>query len=373
MDRQSFLDELRSHLQVLQDEEQEDILDEYLQHIEMKIKDGLKEEEAIKDFGPVGELAAEILEAYHVKPDLGQGQERGRERSGKSGWQSGAHGLGRSGPSGLGRSGSADRRWAGPGDLAAEGIEGGTAVKAFGQYIKKAAFGILRAVKRTGQLTMRCGRCIFRAVCSPFRRMGPYMAMGLRQGEAGIETVDPSGSLPDAFVGRGSGSWAGRAPGRRPGGLARQAGRGTVRSVRRLAGWMVDLSLWCCRVVWNGGILLLTMSFACAGLCFLFSLGVLTVLLCQGYPFTGLAIGCLGAVLCCTALTVSCCTFFAERAVRGTVRDAGGGAVRGAKGNARGGAVRRAEGNASGAAKGAEGSVRGIEGKGAPEDHGQEG
>ncbi len=94
MDRQSFLDELRSHLQVLQDEEQEDILDEYLQHIEMKIKDGLKEEEAIKDFGPVGELAAEILEAYHVKPDLGQGQERGRERSGKSGWQSGAHGLG---------------------------------------------------------------------------------------------------------------------------------------------------------------------------------------------------------------------------------------------------------------------------------------
>ena len=140
-----------------------------------------------------------------------------------------------------------------------------------------------------------------------------------------------------------------------------------------LAGWMVDLSLWCCRVVWNGGILLLTMSFACAGLCFLFSLGVLTVLLCQGYPFTGLAIGCLGAVLCCTALTVSCCTFFAERAVRGTVRDAGGGAVRGAKGNARGGAVRRAEGNASGAAKGAEGSVRGIEGKGAPEDHGQEG
>ena len=80
MDRQAFLDALKEHLKVLEDEEQEDILDEYLQHIEMKIKDGQEEEEAIKDFGPVQELAAEILEAYHVKPDLGQGQERGKTR-----------------------------------------------------------------------------------------------------------------------------------------------------------------------------------------------------------------------------------------------------------------------------------------------------
>lgn len=55
---------------MLADEEQEDILQEYEQHIEMKIEKGLSEEEAIRDFGSVRELAGEILEAYHVKLDV---------------------------------------------------------------------------------------------------------------------------------------------------------------------------------------------------------------------------------------------------------------------------------------------------------------
>ena len=35
----------------------------------MKLSTGLSEEEAIRDFGSVEELAAQILEAYHVKPE----------------------------------------------------------------------------------------------------------------------------------------------------------------------------------------------------------------------------------------------------------------------------------------------------------------
>ena len=42
------------------------------QHIDIKMQNGQSEEDAIRDFGPVKELAAEILEAYHVKPDLGR-------------------------------------------------------------------------------------------------------------------------------------------------------------------------------------------------------------------------------------------------------------------------------------------------------------
>ena len=70
MKKQEFLEELKQYLHVLADEEQEDILQEYEQHIEMKIEKGLSEEEAIRDFGSVRELAGEILEAYHVKLDV---------------------------------------------------------------------------------------------------------------------------------------------------------------------------------------------------------------------------------------------------------------------------------------------------------------
>ena len=59
MKKQEFLDELKGYLAVLEDEEQEDILGEYSQHIQMKIEKGMSEDEAIRDFGSLQELAAE--------------------------------------------------------------------------------------------------------------------------------------------------------------------------------------------------------------------------------------------------------------------------------------------------------------------------
>ena len=70
MNKEKFLMELRAHLSILENQEQEDILAEYAQHIDMKMQKGLSEEEAIRDFGPMQDLAAEILEAYHVKPEF---------------------------------------------------------------------------------------------------------------------------------------------------------------------------------------------------------------------------------------------------------------------------------------------------------------
>ncbi|MDE7257616.1 MAG: DUF1700 domain-containing protein, partial [Lachnospiraceae bacterium] len=70
MNKEKFLSELREYLSILDNQEQEDILAEYAQHIDMKIQKGLSEEEAIRDFGAVEELAAEILEAYHVNPEF---------------------------------------------------------------------------------------------------------------------------------------------------------------------------------------------------------------------------------------------------------------------------------------------------------------
>lgn len=49
MNKEGFLKELRDHLRVLDEREQEDIIDEYAQHIDLKMKSGLSEEEAISD------------------------------------------------------------------------------------------------------------------------------------------------------------------------------------------------------------------------------------------------------------------------------------------------------------------------------------
>ena len=62
MNKTEFLDELKNGLAVLEEKEQQDILEEYTQHIDMKMEKGLSEEEAIGDFGDLGQLAAEILE-----------------------------------------------------------------------------------------------------------------------------------------------------------------------------------------------------------------------------------------------------------------------------------------------------------------------
>lgn len=69
MKKEEFLTTLRKNLSVLEEREIQDIVEEYKQHIDMKMKEGLSEEEAIKDFGDLKELTAGILEAYHVKAD----------------------------------------------------------------------------------------------------------------------------------------------------------------------------------------------------------------------------------------------------------------------------------------------------------------
>lgn len=68
MTKTKFLTLLQEQICMLDDAEQKDILDEYAQHIDMKVENGMTEAEAIEDFGPPDELAAEILGAYHVKP-----------------------------------------------------------------------------------------------------------------------------------------------------------------------------------------------------------------------------------------------------------------------------------------------------------------
>lgn len=69
MNKTEFLKELENKIRVLEKNEIKDILAEYSQHIDMRMENGLSEDDAIKDFGDMDDLAAEILEAYHVNPE----------------------------------------------------------------------------------------------------------------------------------------------------------------------------------------------------------------------------------------------------------------------------------------------------------------
>lgn len=69
MTKNAFLKKLREDVSILSDAEQQDIINEYEQHLEMKIGDGMSEEEATADFEPYDEFIAELLAAYHINPN----------------------------------------------------------------------------------------------------------------------------------------------------------------------------------------------------------------------------------------------------------------------------------------------------------------
>ncbi len=66
MSKKEFLKLLESKLELLEKQEVKDIIQEYDNHIEEKVKKGKTEEEAIKEFGDFDELVDEILSAYKI-------------------------------------------------------------------------------------------------------------------------------------------------------------------------------------------------------------------------------------------------------------------------------------------------------------------
>lgn len=70
--KEKFLHQLQQGISVLEESEQQDILQEYAQHIQLNMAGGMSEEEAVQEFGDVHQLVSEILEAYHVDPSYGE-------------------------------------------------------------------------------------------------------------------------------------------------------------------------------------------------------------------------------------------------------------------------------------------------------------
>ncbi len=66
MNKEEFEKKLREKLNLLETSEINDIIEEYMGYINEKIENGATEEEAIKDFGDLDELARELLKAYKI-------------------------------------------------------------------------------------------------------------------------------------------------------------------------------------------------------------------------------------------------------------------------------------------------------------------
>lgn len=83
MTKKKFLSELEKKLSVLDDSEIQDIVNEYRDIIDEKVKHGKTEKEAIEDFGSLDDLVKEILSAYKINPNYKEAHKDEFEASAK--------------------------------------------------------------------------------------------------------------------------------------------------------------------------------------------------------------------------------------------------------------------------------------------------
>lgn len=278
MNKETFLQELRSHLQILEEREQQDILDEYAQHIDMKMQKGLSEEEAIRDFGSVRELAAEILEAYHVNPEFEQKKSPGKKSDltkaateGKQAWRS---------------------AWAWVSERAA----------VLGRGVRKGVSGIGRKIKGfgrwlTGLFRKKSGKMELQDMTEQAAELQAAEDTQMQEGGAEI-IVQKKEPLQE---GNKKGKRAGSVPG------------GVGRGFQALGRGLFALIRWCLRLIWNALWLCASFLSGCLALLMLFGFGTLVILLLQGYPLAGILLICLGGMLCCGTIAVLCFSFLRRR------------------------------------------------------------
>lgn len=287
MKKQEFLDELKRYLRVLQDEEQEDILEEYSQHIEMKIESGLSEDEAIKDFGSIRELAGEILEAYHVKLKDEEGEGEGR--------------------------------------LHREKKNRGEVLPA--AFVKACAVNTVNA----GKMLLSGIGMFLHFLGKPFSLAAKWMGRQqekLRERSAGISKT--AGEVERAGISKTAAAVERAGVERTAGGIRRRTcafGPGNTKekrnkremtniiswvakAVKRMCSGVIACICWSGRMLWNCGVICVAVCSAGLGLIFLYLFGMLLILWNRGYPLGGIVIGSLGAVLCFVSLTVFGSTFY---------------------------------------------------------------
>lgn len=278
MDKRTFLLNLRQSLSVLKEEELQDIVSEYEQHIDMKVENGLTEEEAIADFGSMTELTAEILEAYHVRADYAESVS-GRRMKVDRGF----------GNISLQSSGNLEEKSRISGAVG----KGKGIVKRWGKLLE-AGFSVAGTIMKRGFIWGK------RQIGRPFLWIWGRLRRGEESdesGEAGVGTKRVKRSRRrKEHTGRNSMERRGYGDGQY--GMMYMLGEG----IGRIFHGCINAVRWCIRLAWNMCCVGASLTVGFFGLFCLYGLGVLLVLLIQGYPLWGITLGCLGLVLCMFSL-----------------------------------------------------------------------
>lgn len=341
MKKQEFLDELKRYLRVLQDEEQEDILEEYSQHIEMKIESGLSEDEAIKDFGSIRELAGEILEAYHVKLKDEEGEGEGRLHREKKNWGEvlpaafvkacaiNTVNAGKMLLSGigmflhfLGKPFSLAAKWMGRQREKLRERSAGTGRENCAENENSAenAAGTVRITEaaETARIIEAMGTAGNTGINN---NAGVVERAGISNNAGAVERarIDKTAAVVErAGAERTVGGIRRKTCAFEPGNTKEKRNKREMtkmiswmaKAVKRMCSGVVACICWSGRMLWNCGIICVAVCFAGLGLIFLYLFGMLLILWNRGYPLGGIVIGSLGAVLCFASLTVFGSTFY---------------------------------------------------------------
>ncbi len=272
MNKETFLEELRGYLRILEDQEQEDILEEYAQHIDMKLQKGLSEEEAIRDFGPMRQLAAEILEAYHVKPEFDKKSSVHLPEFKRGGME-----------------------------------EGGKLFRKIGTFLKDKSIACMSGISRG--LHWCAGKC--RALAfwmkKPFssiraRAEGAEESALYMQEDPAAAREEEAFSLRHADVPQETDKGEGGLKIVKTVNIEQRPKRSLAAAFLQVITKIWDLSaafcIWWMRLFWNLLWLFMALFFGGMALITLAGLGTVLVLLPQGYPMAGMLLICLGAMLC---------------------------------------------------------------------------
>lgn len=253
MDKATFLVQLQKNIGMLDDDEQKDIIDEYSQHIDMKVSGGMTEAEAIEDFGDFNEFVREVLNAYHVKAPFDQ--------------EDAVEAAATASPT--------------AGDRLDDAVRGGAqvagrAVDATKRGARKMASAVTGAA---GKFSDRAKEAVSQASAARAEARAEAAASGVEADRDGSE------SRAAAASGTSRGMIA------EVGGMARSFG-GVCWNVAKTA------ARWC----WNFAVACLMASGGFMALVSLFCLGLGVVFLVQGYPVAGLTVAAAGCSMAFAAI-----------------------------------------------------------------------
>jgi len=292
MDKKTFLEELRKSLRVLKEEELQDIIGEYEQHIDIKVQKGLTVEQAIADFGNIKELAAEILEAYHVRAEFSFSEESNSANNLEN-----KHSDANEDRSAVSENASAGDSSKPESDDAAKTNILKDSAKLFCLGSKWILAKLRRGLTMIWSIIVWCGGQMVRPMHwgkGWFNKKKEERIQKMSQDSSGNQNMHTE----NEEIPRSGNTHTSKSTGDQVNGFLRQTIRRVTNMLHITFHWILEFTIFCLRIFWNCFAIGTALFIGALGLCCLFLTGVLGVLLFQGYPLTGLTVGCVGIVLC---------------------------------------------------------------------------